>query len=301
MVIRKADGSPTYNFCVVVDDMDMGITHVVRGDDHINNTPKQINIYEALDAVLPVFAHVPMILGPDGAKLSKRHGAVNVMQYREDGYLPQAMLNYLVRLGWSYGDKEIFSVEEMIENFTLENISSSASRFDFDKLKWLNRHYLKESNYEDIKPEVEYHFAKAGIDTSNGPDTKLLLEVMAEKVDTLTELVEKSKYFYQNISNYDEKAVKKHFKSTTGDILLAALAKFSALSDEEWLDESVLHSIIGSTAEQCECGMGKVGMPVRVSVTGSGQSPDIGVTLKLLGKEKVLARLRTSINKNCGS
>ena len=299
MVIRKADGSPTYNFCVVVDDMDMGITHVVRGDDHINNTPKQINIYEALKSPLPIFAHVPMILGPDGAKLSKRHGAVNVMQYREDGYLPQAMLNYLVRLGWSCGDKEIFSVEEMIESFTLDNISSSASRFDFDKLKWINRHYLKESKYEDIQTEVEYHFSKAGIDLSTGPDPKSLLEVMAEKVDTLTELVEKSKYFYQDVSSYDEKAIKKHFKTATGSILKVAIDNFTSLSDDQWQDEALLHSIIGSTAEQCECGMGKVGMPVRVSVTGSGQSPDIGITLKLLGKEKVLARLSYCVNKFC--
>lgn len=299
MVIRKADGSPTYNFCVVVDDMDMGITHVVRGDDHINNTPKQINIYESLGSTLPIFAHVPMILGPDGAKLSKRHGAINIMQYREDGYLPQAMLNYLVRLGWSCGDKEILSVEEMIENFTLEHISSSASRFDFDKLKWINRHYLKESSYKDIQQEVEYHFAKANVDTANGPDPQLLLEVMAEKVDTLTELVSKSLYFYQDISAYDEKAIKKHFKTAAGDILRVATDNFASLTDAEWQDESVLHSIIGSTAEQCECGMGKVGMPVRVSVTGSGQSPDIGVTLKLLGKEKVLARLNYCINKFC--
>ena len=299
MIIRKADGSPTYNFCVVIDDMDMGITHVVRGDDHINNTPKQINIYEALGGTLPIFAHVPMILGPDGAKLSKRHGAVNIMQYREDGYLPQAMLNYLVRLGWSCGDKEIFSIEEMIEDFTLENISSSASRFDFDKLKWINRHYLKESSYEDIQEEVEYHFAKANVDVADGPDPKQLLEVMAEKVDTLTELVSKSLYFYQDISAYDEKAIKKHFKTATGDILRTVTDNFASLIDSEWQDEAILHSIIGSTAEQCECGMGKVGMPVRVSITGSGQSPDIGITLKLLGKEKVLARLNYCINKFC--
>jgi glutamyl-tRNA synthetase len=209
------------------------------------------------------------------------------------------MLNYLVRLGWSCGDKEIFSVEEMIENFTLEHISSSASRFDFDKLKWINRHYIKESSYKDIQQEVEYHFTKANIDTANGPDPKQLLEVMAEKVDTLTELVSKSLYFYQDISTYDEKAIKKHFKTATGDILRAATDSFFSLTNSEWQDEAILHSIIGSTAEQCECGLGKVGMPVRVSVTGSGQSPDIGITLKLLGKEKVLARLNYCINEFC--
>lgn len=208
MIIQRADGSPTYNFCVVVDDIDMAITHIIRGDDHVNNTPKQINIYKALNANVPVFAHVPMILGPDGAKLSKRHGAVNVMQYREDGYLPQAILNYLVRLGWSHGDQEIFSIEEMIKAFNLEHINASPSRFDFEKLKWLNKHYIKESKFDDIQTEVEYHFAKIGLDISNGPDLKELVAVMAEKVDTLVELAEKSSYFYSDDISYDENAVK---------------------------------------------------------------------------------------------
>ncbi|QIV95472.1 glutamyl-tRNA synthetase [Allofrancisella inopinata] len=291
MIIQRADGSPTYNFCVVVDDMDMQITHVIRGDDHVNNTPKQINIYQALQAKVPIFAHVPMILGPDGTKLSKRHGAVNIMQYREDGYLPQAMLNYLVRLGWSNGDQEIFSIPEMIDSFNLEHISASPSRFDFEKLKWLNKHYIKESKFEDIQAEVEYHFTKAGLNLSNGPDLRDLLAVMAEKVDTLKELAEKSSYFYTQDIAYDENALKKHFKAITGDILKVALTKFEALSDQDWQEEAILHSIISSTAEECECGMGKVGMPVRVAVTGSGQSPDIGITLKLLGKNKVVSRL----------
>ncbi|AJC48279.1 glutamate--tRNA ligase [Allofrancisella guangzhouensis] len=295
MIIQRADGSPTYNFCVVVDDMDMQITHIIRGDDHVNNTPKQINIYQALQAQVPVFAHVPMILGPDGTKLSKRHGAVNIMQYREDGYLPQAMLNYLVRLGWSHGDQEIFSIDEMIDSFNLEHISASPSRFDFEKLKWLNKHYIKESRFEDIQAEVEYHFTKAGLNISNGPDLRDLLAVMAEKVDTLKELAEKSSYFYTQDIAYDENAVKKHFKAITGDILKVALTKFEALSDQEWQDESILHSVISLTAEECECGMGKVGMPVRVAVTGSGQSPDIGITLKLLGKNKVTSRLSEAL------
>ncbi len=299
MIIQRTDGSPTYNFCVVVDDMDMAISHVIRGDDHVNNTPKQINIYEALGAKIPVFAHVPMILGPDGAKLSKRHGAVNVMQYREDGYLPQAMLNYLVRLGWSSGDKEIFSVEEMIEDFNLEHISASPSRFDFEKLGWINKHYIKNSDFEGIRAEVEYHFAKAGLGVNNGPDLAKLTEVMAEKVETLKELAEKSSYFYSDELVYDEKAIKKHYKTATGSILGVALAKFEALTDQQWQDEALLHSIIGSTAEECECGMGKVGMPVRVAVTGSGQSPDIGITLKLLGKDRVIGRISTAIEKFC--
>lgn len=300
MIIQRADGSPTYNFCVVVDDMDMAITHVIRGDDHVNNTPKQINIYEALGAAIPVFAHVPMILGPDGAKLSKRHGAVNVMAYREDGYLPQAMLNYLVRLGWSHGDQEIFSKEEMEESFDLDHISASPARFDFEKLKWLNKHYIKESNFADIKEEVEYHFARVGLDTTNGPALEELVPVMAEKVDTLVELAEKSSYFYSDDFEYDEKAVKKHIKVSTGEILIATLANLEALATENWSDEAALHSIISTTAEQCECGMGKVGMPLRIAITGSGQSPDIGITLKLLGKPRVVARIHRAIKELCG-
>ena len=300
MIIQRADGSPTYNFCVVVDDMDMGITHVIRGDDHVNNTPKQINIYEALGADVPVFAHVPMILGPDGAKLSKRHGAVNVMQYREDGYLPQAILNYLVRLGWSHGDQEIFSVDEMIASFNLEHISASPSRFDFEKLKWINKHYIKESNFEDIRTEVEYHFAKAGLDITMGAELSELVAVMAEKVDTLVELVNMSKYFYAEDVVYDEKAVKKHIKAITGTIFIKLLENFESLSPEQWQDPSALHGVVSTTAEQCEVGMGKVGMPLRVAITGSGQSPDIGVTLKLLGKQKVVQRLHKAIKELCG-
>ena len=300
MIIQRADGSPTYNFCVVVDDMDMAISHVIRGDDHVNNTPKQINIYDALGAAIPVFAHVPMILGPDGTKLSKRHGAVNVMAYREDGYLPQAMLNYLVRLGWSHGDQEVFSKEEMEQSFDLNHISASPARFDFEKLKWLNKHYIKESNFVDIKDEVEYHFAKVGLDIANGPDLAELVPVMAEKVETLVELAEKSSYFYSDDFEYDAAAVKKHIKSTTGEILIATLANLEALGAGNWQDEAALHSIISTTAEQCECGMGKVGMPLRIAITGSGQSPDIGITLKLIGRSRVVARIHRAIKKLCG-
>ncbi|QLE79265.1 glutamate--tRNA ligase [Francisella sp. Scap27] len=300
MIIQRADGSPTYNFCVVVDDMDMKISHVIRGDDHVNNTPKQINIYEALGATVPVFAHVPMILGPDGAKLSKRHGAVNIMQYREDGYLPQAMLNYLVRLGWSHGDKEIFSLEEMIKDFDLEHISGSPSRFDFEKLKWINKHYLVDSKVEDIAGELEYHFAKKGLDIANGPKLEDLMPIMAEKAETVVELVDKSHYFYSEDVEYDEKAVKKHIKAATGAIFVKLLENIQELPTVNWNDDEVLHNIVSTTAEQCEVGMGKVGMPLRIAVTGSGQSPDIGATLRLLGKQKTIARIHKAIKHLCG-
>ena len=299
MVIQRADGSPTYNFCVVVDDIDMTITHIIRGDDHANNTPKQINIYKVLNANVPVFAHVPMILGPDGAKLSKRHGAVNVMQYREDGYLPQAILNYLVRLGWSHGDQEIFSIEEMIAAFNLEHISTSPSRFNFEKLKWLNKHYIKDSKFDDIQTEVEYHFAKAGLDISNGPVLRELVAVMAEKVDTLVELAEKSSYFYNDDISYDENAVKKYIKAATAEIFSKLLTNFSSLDSKQWQDPDVLHNVVSTTAEQCQIGIGKVGMPLRVAITGSGQSPDIGITLKLLSKYKVVTRLTKALKELC--
>ncbi len=300
MIIQRTDGSPTYNFCVVVDDMDMDITHVIRGDDHVNNTPKQINIYEELGADVPVFAHLPMILGPDGANLSKRHGAVNIMQYRDDGYLPQSMLNYLVRLGWSHGDQEIFSIEEMIADFDLEHINASSARFDFEKLKWINKHYIMDSKGEDIAEEVKYHFERAGLDITNGPSLSDLVPVMAEKVDTLVELAEKSSYFYKDNFEYDAKTVKKHIKVTTGEILIATLGNLEELSKEDWQDEAKLHRVISTTAEQCECVMGKVGMPLRIAITGSGQSPDIGITLKLLGKARVVARIHGAIKRLCG-
>jgi glutamyl-tRNA synthetase len=184
----------------------------------------------------------------------------------------------------------------MIKSFNLEHISASPSRFDFEKLKWINKHYIKESKFEDIRLEVVYHFSKQGLDISNGPDLQELVAVMAEKVDTLVELAEKSRYFYNDDIQYDENAVKKHFKSATADVLKVALEKFKALSLEQWQDPQVLHHIVGDTAEQCEVGMGKVGMPLRVAITGSGQSPDIGITLKLLGKEKVISRISNAIN-----
>jgi len=295
MIIQRTDGSPTYNFCVVVDDFDMGITHIIRGDDHVNNTPKQINIYKSLNAKLPVFAHVPMILGADGTKLSKRHGSVNVMQYREDGYLPQAINNYLVRLGWSHGDKEIFSKEEMITDFDLEHISPSPSRFDTEKLNWLNKHYIRTSDIEEIQDELIYHFEKNNLDVRKGPDFQTLIDIMGEKVNTIVELVNMSKYFYTDEIEFDPKAVKKWFKATTGEILALCIEKIKALSDSDWQNDKALHNVITEVMAEKEVGMGKVGMPMRVATTGSSQSPDIGITLKMIGKDRVIARLELTI------
>ncbi|HAU9651612.1 TPA: glutamate--tRNA ligase, partial [Escherichia coli] len=210
LIIRRTDGSPTYNFCVVVDDWDMEITHVIRGEDHINNTPRQINILKALKAPVPVYAHVSMINGDDGKKLSKRHGAVSVMQYRDDGYLPEALLNYLVRLGWSHGDQEIFTREEMIKYFTLNAVSKSASAFNTDKLLWLNHHYINALPPEYVATHLQWHIEQENIDTRNGPQLADLVKLLGERCKTLKEMAQSCRYFYEDFAEFDADAAKKH-------------------------------------------------------------------------------------------
>ena len=288
LIIRRTDGAPTYNFCVVVDDWDMEITHVVRGEDHINNTPRQINIYKALNAPVPEFAHVSMILGDDGAKLSKRHGAVSVMQYRDDGYLPEALLNYLVRLGWSSGDQEIFTREEMIKLFSLDNISKSASAFNTEKLKWLNNHYIRTLDPVYVASHLEWQMNDLGIDYKNGPALTDIIGLLAERCQTLREVAEQSRYFYEEYEAIDEAAAKKHLKAAAREPLALIRVKLAAL--ESWETEA-LHHVIQDTATELNLGMGKVGMPLRVAVTGLGQSPSIDAVMKLVGKDRVLARL----------
>ena len=209
LIIRRTDGSPTYNFCVVVDDWDMEITHVIRGEDHINNTPRQINILKALKAPVPVYAHVSMINGDDGKKLSKRHGAVSVMQYRDDGYLPEALLNYLVRLGWSHGDQEIFTREEMIKYFTLNAVSKSASAFNTDKLLWLNHHYINALPPEYVATHLQWHIEQENIDTRNGPQLADLVKLLGERCKTLKEMAQSCRYFYEDFAEFDADAAKK--------------------------------------------------------------------------------------------
>jgi len=288
LIIRRSNGAPTYNFCVVVDDWDMEVTHVVRGEDHINNTPRQINILQALNAPIPEYAHVSMILGDDGAKLSKRHGAVSVMQYRDDGYLPQALLNYLVRLGWSHGDQEIFSMEEMIEHFSLDGINKAASAFNTDKLNWLNQHYIKTMPAAEVAEHLEWHMQDQQIDMSVGPALADVVSALSERAVTLKELAASSRYFYEDYEELDAGAAKKHLRPVAKPALELVLQKLSALQD--WTEEE-LHKAINDTADELEVGMGKVGMPLRVAVTGAGQSPSLDITMKLIGKERVLARI----------
>ena len=292
LIIRRTDGSPTYNFCVVVDDLDMGITQVIRGEDHINNTPRQINIYHALGAKVPQFAHCSMILGDDGTKLSKRHGAVSVMQYRDDGYLPEALLNYLVRLGWSHGDQEIFSKEEMIEHFRLESISKSASAFNTDKLRWLNNHYMKSASPEHVATYLQWHLDQRKIDLSNGPDICAVIQLLAERCNTLCELAEQSRYFYQDFDSFNPEAAKKHLRPVAKEALQLVFTKINAL--ENWTTEN-LHHVIEETCSELNVGMGKVGMPLRVAVTGEGQSPSVDAVMQLLGKARVISRIEKAL------
>lgn len=293
LIIRRTDGSPTYNFCVVIDDWDMEITHVIRGEDHINNTPRQINILKALGAPVPEYAHVSMILGDDGKKLSKRYNAVSVMQYRDDGYLPEALLNYLVRLGWSHGDQEIFSIDEMIKDFTLEAISKSASAFNTDKLLWLNHHYINTLPAEQVAVHLDWHIKQQNIDTSNGPSLVELIKLLGERCKTLKEMAESCHYFYVDFDSFEETAAKKHLRPVAHQPLEVVRDKLSAITD--WTAENV-HKAIQETAEELEVGMGKVGMPLRVAVTGAGQSPALDVTVHAIGKARSIARINKALD-----
>ncbi|NGX17064.1 glutamate--tRNA ligase [Wenzhouxiangella sp. XN24] len=293
LVLLRSDGVPTYNFSVVVDDWDMGITHVVRGDDHLNNTPRQINVYRALGAEPPVFAHVPMILGPDGAKLSKRHGAVSVLQYRQEGYLPEALLNYLVRLGWSHGDQEIFSMEEMIQLFDIGDVNKSASSFNPEKLLWLNQHYIKEAAGARLAIDLNWQLERLGIPTSGGPPLEAVAEAYRERARTLHEMAQAAIFFYQDFESYHDKAAKKHLGADAVEPLRRLRDGLAAL--DEW-QAGPIHELVQRVAENLGLGMGKVAQPLRVAVSGGPVSPPIDVTVALLGKDTTLARVDRAID-----
>jgi glutamyl-tRNA synthetase len=292
LIIARSDGTPTYNLTVVVDDWDMKVSHVVRGDDHISNTPKQINILLALGAEVPEYAHIPMILGDDGKRLSKRHGAVSVMQYRDEGYLPEALLNYLVRLGWSHGDQEIFSRQEMIELFDLKDCNRAPSGFNTDKLIWVNQHYMKTMDPNEVAKHLAWHMADQGITVDNGPALADVVKIQADRVKTLKEMAEISRYFYEDFTELDAKAVKKHLRPVVKEPMLLVKQKLAALTD--W-SPAPIHAAINDTAEELELGMGKVGMPLRVAATGGGNSPSLDITLALLDQQKVLERIDQAI------
>lgn len=293
LIIARSDGTPTYNLSVVVDDIDMGITHVIRGDDHINNTPRQINIMRALGHEPPLFGHVPMILGPDGQRLSKRHGAVSVMEYRNEGYTPEALLNYLVRLGWSHGDQELFSRAEMIELFTLEGINRAPSAVNPEKLVWINQHYLKTLPAEQLVEQLQWHLVEQNLETSNGPALADVVEAQRDRAKNLADMVAISRYFYETPTDYDAAAAKKHFKAETGDYLAAVRAELANLTDWE---DSAIHAAIQQACEQLGVKLGKVGPALRVAVTGSASSPSLDVTLRLIGREQSLARIDKAVD-----
>ena len=286
LVLLRADGIPTYNFGVVVDDIDMNITHVIRGDDHVNNTPRQINIYRALGAEVPNFAHVPMILGQDGERLSKRHGAVSVMQYRDDGYLPEALLNYLARLGWSHGDEEKFSREQLIEWFDLEHISKSPARFNPEKLAWLNQQYIKEADDERLAGLAKPFLAAHGCNVADGPPLTRVVALLKERVSTIEELADAAVYFYRTLEPSEE-LKRQHY---TSEIRPALIDLLERLARTDWTREQINATIKAVVAEH-KLKLPKLAMPLRVMVTGEAQTPSIDATLELIGRDRVLARL----------
>jgi glutamyl-tRNA synthetase len=293
LIIARSDSTPTYNLTVVVDDHDMNIDYVIRGDDHINNTPKQINLYRALGWDLPHFAHLPMILGDDGSRLSKRHGAVGVMQYRDDGFLPEALLNYLVRLGWSHGDQEIFSIEEMIEMFELSNINKAPASFNRDKLLWLNQEYIKSSSTNKLLNQLEWHLVNQSIDTSYGPELARVVESLRERSKTLTDMTNSLKMFYQDFEVFDKDQADKQFNNNSKPIISELLEKLQKLSD--WSAESILQ-IVKDVCQEQNVGFGKVGQPLRLALSGNGNAGSIDVVAELVGRDRTIARLKMALD-----
>jgi glutamyl-tRNA synthetase len=292
LIIARSDGTPTYNFVVVVDDGDMQISHVIRGDDHLNNTPRQINLYRALGYETPAFAHLPMIHGPDGAKLSKRHGAVNVLEYREMGFLPDGFLNYLLRLGFSDGDREIFTRDEMIEAFELGEVSRSAARFDPLKLLWVNQQHIQAAPAAKLAALLADQLARQGLEPANGPDLALTVEALRERSQTLQEMAERAHCYYEEYESFDDKSATAHLKPAAREPLEALRSAFSGLAD--WT-EAATEGAVKTIADRLDLKLGKVAQPLRVALTGRSASPGIGTTLVLVGRERTLARIDRAI------
>jgi glutamyl-tRNA synthetase len=286
LVILRADGVPTYNFGVVVDDIDMHITHVIRGDDHVNNTPRQINIFRAIGAEMPAFAHVPMILGADGERLSKRHGAVSVTQYRDDGYLPEAMLNYLARLGWSHGDDEVFSMAQMVQWFDLAHISRSPARFNAEKLAWLNQQYLKAADDTRLAELVRPFLQRIGCEPARGPDLLRIVSLLKERVSTLEELADAAAYFYKRLLPSESLRAQYY----TVDVRAPLTALRHRLSDAAWTRQEINAQLKAVVAET-KLKLPRLAMPLRVMLTGGPQSPSIDAVLELLGQDESLQRI----------
>ncbi len=292
LIIERSDGNPTYNFCVVVDDYDMKVTHVIRGDDHLNNTPRQMNMLRAMGVEPPVYAHLPMILGPDGTKLSKRHGAVSVLDYRVEGYLPEALLNYLARLGWSHGDQELFTVEEMAALFDIRDVNRSAAAINPDKLAWINQQHLIKLPPARIALELRWQLERLSVDVSTGPPLEPIVEAQRERSKTLKDMAIASQFFFREPESYEEKAARKSLTTESRALLQQARAALAGLAD--WRAETI-HALIEAIAEQAGVGLGKVAQPVRIAVSGAGISPPIDRTLAILGRDSTLIRLDRAI------
>jgi glutamyl-tRNA synthetase len=292
LIIARSDGTPTYNFCVVVDDADMGVTHVIRGDDHLNNTPRQLNMLLALGKQPPVYAHVPMILGPDGAKLSKRHGAVSVLQYQEEGYLPDALLNYLVRLGWSHGDQEFFTRAEMIAVFDVRDINKAASAMNMEKLLWLNQQHLVRTDPKEIVPHFQWHLARLGIQSDDQALLEGIIVAQRERAKTLKEMAQNSRFFFGDHVTLDPKAAEKHLTADARALLGELHTRLAALAD--WRAPAI-HAVLEGLATEKSLGLGKIAQPLRVAVSGGTVSPPIDATLVLLTKKRALDRIERAL------
>jgi glutamyl-tRNA synthetase len=293
LIIARSDGTPTYNFCVVVDDMDMKITHVIRGDDHLNNTPRQMNMLEALGCKPPVYAHLPMILGSDGAKLSKRHGAVSVLQYRDEGYLPEALLNYLVRLGWSHGDQEVFDIDEIVKLFDIHDVNKSASAFNAEKLAWLNQQHMMRAAPARLVEPLRWHLQQMGI--RELPDSMLeqIAVVQRERAKTMKEMAQNSLFFFRAPASYDDKAVRKHVTSEVSALLADCAQRLAALAD--WSPTSI-HALLNNLCTEKGLSLGKLAQPIRIAISGGTVSPPIDATLAILGNTAVQARLAAALD-----
>ena len=291
LIIARSNGAPTYNLTAVVDDLDMKISHVIRGDDHVNNTPRQINIISALGATPPAYAHLPMILGNDGKRMSKRHAAVSVCAYQDEGYLPGALLNYLARLGWAHGNQEIFSRQEMIRLFCLQNVNTSAAAFDIDKLQWLNQQYIKHSGNRTLVDYLTKALNKKNIRADNSK-VEAVVNIQKERVKTLKDLANSSEFFFRDVGTYDDKAAKKYLKKSSLATLQAIKHKFEEIS--HWQAHSI-QQCMHDYADKSGVKLSKIAPPVRVAVCGSAGSPPIDVTLALIDQDTVIARIKAAI------
>src|SRR5881394_13614 len=288
LIILRSDGTPTYNFSVVVDDADMAITHVIRGDDHVNNTPRQINMLRALGVDPPAYAHLPMINGPDGAKLSKRHGAVSVLEYKELGFLPDGLLNYLLRLGWAHGDQEIFTRAEMVDLFDLEGVNRSSATFDLAKLSWVNQQHMMKAPRGKLAGLLKERLERQGVSTAGGPALESTVDALRERSQTIVEMADRAHCYYADFAHFEPAAAKAHLRPAARPLLIAIRAALAALPD--WTETSTQEAV-QRVAAAANVGLGKIAQPLRVALTGQAASPGIGTTLVLVGRERTIDRI----------